>query len=470
MELNALISERVHRVGGVGLTALRGGNVPGKCRAILPLVHCALVFDPVVLQPEVLVPGHVLQREEHRRLLDVRVLARAPLDGANRRVRAEPLAALVQVEVHRVGAVALYFVEAARGVVAVRDEEHVVRRPPVVEPVGPDAGHALFRHFNDVVLRQHPPLVRGDGVELVVVRAGTGGGVEQGLRFVQVVQDRRMPLEPELLDVFREGEHLAHAVTIVVVLDVLAPVHQGERAFARWALPVEGPVVDHLFLAVGLDDWRDHRDHVVANILDERRLFDDQTVRQLHQHVRATAFGGMHSAGEPVDRLAGGLDDLRRLQLGGFARIGEGGQVALVFLEVADGLLVADDEHRHVAPFFRLPDVDVPGAPRCRLGDRHQVLVHLVALLEHVPSAHDVAEVLERRRHSLRRGQMVDEVGQESRVARELLDELCVFLVLRLRLCLAEHAGRGGERQYSGDRNHGDARSCRGHSEHPASV
>src|SRR5439155_464466 len=73
---------------------LTGRNHPRLHRRELALGDGVLVLDPVVLEIAVLVMRDVLEREENRRLLDVRVGAIAPDDVIGRRVRAEPLAAL----------------------------------------------------------------------------------------------------------------------------------------------------------------------------------------------------------------------------------------------------------------------------------------------------------------------------------------------------------------------------------------
>ena len=159
--LEPLAAQLVDRLRRVGLAALRRRNHPRVGRTGLALVHRALVLQPVVLEVELLVLRDVAEREQQRRLLDVGVVARAPLDRRQRRIRPEPLLARRRRAGRDgvgIGTVALHFVEAADRVVAVRDEEHVVRHPAVVEPVGPDAGHAALGHLHHVVLRQHPPL------------------------------------------------------------------------------------------------------------------------------------------------------------------------------------------------------------------------------------------------------------------------------------------------------------------------
>ena len=93
MDLEALTAQLVHRVGGIGLAPLAGRNHPAVGRSGLALVDRALVLEPVVLEVRVLVLGDVIERDQDRRLLDVGVVARPPLDRRQRRVRPEPLAA-----------------------------------------------------------------------------------------------------------------------------------------------------------------------------------------------------------------------------------------------------------------------------------------------------------------------------------------------------------------------------------------
>ena len=163
------------------------------------------------------------------------VLLRGPhlIDGSGGFGRNHSLLVVVApgVTVVGIGAVALDLVEAADRVVAVRDEEHVVRHPAVVEPVGPDAGDAALGHLHHVVLRERPPLGDDDRIDVVVVGPGAGRRIQVGLRLVQIVDDRRVPLERFLRHRLRQLEELPHAVAVVVVLHVLCPAYiSGSRA------------------------------------------------------------------------------------------------------------------------------------------------------------------------------------------------------------------------------------------------
>ena len=451
-DLQALAPQRVHHVGHLGLAPLGGRNHPRVRRLVLAPVHGALVLDPVVLEERVAVPRHVVQRDEQRRLLDVRVVARAPLDRRQRRVRPVPLAARgrrAEAEVlDDVGAVALDFVEAADGVLGVGDEEHVVRHPAVVEAVGPDAGHVALGHLVDFGVGQRPPLVDRDRVEGLVVGPGAGGGVEVVRGLVQVVQDRRLPLEERPVHVLGQLEHLAHRVAVVVVGDVLAPVHERRPRLAGLLAVVVG--VDVLFLAVHLQHRRDEHDDVVADVLDEGRLFDGQPVRQLDQRLGPAGLARVHAGGDPVDGLRR-LDDLPRLRLGGLARVGQGVEVGLVLVERLDGRLVSDGEEHHVAAFFALADRPVLEARR-GLRQRLVVALDVLRVGQLAGRAGNAPEELQRRRHLVAGRHVVDQFRADSRVLRVLLDQLRVRLVDLL-------GGRGLlglQRQGHGGRRHQD--------------
>ena len=159
-------------------------------------------------------------------LLNVGVVPRPPLNRRQRRIRSEPLAARRRgAGAHRsvLRPVTHDLVEAADGIVRVRDEEHVVRHPPVVEPVGPHARYASPGHLHDFGLGQQPPLVDRDRIDLLVVRPGTGRCVEIRRCLVEVVHDRRLPIQECFRHIPGEREILPHPVPVVVVCDVLAP-------------------------------------------------------------------------------------------------------------------------------------------------------------------------------------------------------------------------------------------------------
>ena len=364
-------------------------------------------------------------------------------------------------------AIALYFIEATNAVVRVHQEEHVVRHPAIVEAIRPHARHALLRHFHHVVLGHIPPFVDGDGIELFVVGAGARGHIEQRLRFVQVMQNRRMPLVGQVAHVLRELEVLAHAVAIVVMRDVLAPVRR--RQIESGALSVAG-AVHNLVATVGLNDRRNHRQHVLANAGNHRRLVHHQPIGQLHQHLGSTRLGGVHATREIVHRL-GETKQLLRARLRSLARIGEFVQVALVVVEIADGLFIGDDEHHHVSPLFRLADRPELRARGRSIGDGLEIAIDVARLGEiaRCPDNAIDARELERRRHLVGKWHVVHQVRGDARVGEILLDQPRVLLVLLLR-GLRRQPGRSAHRR-PGDKHGPDEtthRRC--HARHPASF
>jgi hypothetical protein len=411
---------------------LPGRNYPAVDGTELAFVRGTLVLQPVILEIGLLVFRDVVERDQDRRLLDVGVVARPPLDRRQRRIRAEPLTAR-----HRlccgdravVRAIAHDLVEPADGVVRVRDEEHVVRHPAVVEPVGPHAGHAALGHLHHFGLREHPPFVDRDRIDLFVVRPRAGRRIQVGLRFVQVVHDRRLPLEERLRHVPGEREELPHAIAVVVVRDVLAPIHQRQRLLiSRCAsLLVEVVGVDLLFTSVDLDDRRDQRDDVAADRLDERRVFHGEAIRQLDQHLWPAGLGRVHAAGDPVDGLRR-PDQLLRLRFGRFSRIGERGEHPLVFVQLPDRRLVRNGEDHHVAPFLGLSDPPHRDAIRC-LVEGIVVPIDVIRVRQLARSADDAIEKLQGGRNGVRSRQVVDELGRNPRVLQVLLDLRGVFRV-----------------------------------------
>ena len=71
---------------------------------------------------------------------------------------------------------------------------------------------------------------------------------------MEIVEDGGVPLQERAGEVAGDLEELAHAVTVVVVLNILAPVDQGE-ALAGALVGVVG--IDLAFAAVDFDDGGD---------------------------------------------------------------------------------------------------------------------------------------------------------------------------------------------------------------------
>src|SRR5688572_9871620 len=128
MNLEALPAQVIDCSGSIRLAPLGRRNEPRMRRTRAALVHGALVLQPVILQPDILVACRVLQREQERRLLDVGIVARTPIDAGRGRVRTIPLTALRAAATldPALRAVGCDLVETTDRIVRVRNEEHVV--------------------------------------------------------------------------------------------------------------------------------------------------------------------------------------------------------------------------------------------------------------------------------------------------------------------------------------------------------
>ena len=252
-----------------------------------------------------------------------------------------------------------------------------------------------------------------------------------------------MPVIGQLAHVLRELEILTHAITIVVVRDVLAPVRRWERE--PRLLPI-ARTINNLLPTVHFDNRCDHREHVLADALHQRRLFNHQTVRQFHQHFRATGLGRVHAAGEIVDGF-GQADELLRACFWCLARIGELVEVALVLIEIPDGFFVGDNEHHHVPSFFGLADRPVLRARRRGVGYRFQVAMNVCRMRQVSRSANNAIDAgkLECGGDLIRKRKMVDQIRRDAWIGEVLLDQSRVFFVLPLRRLRRNRLGRSGD-------------------------
>ncbi len=162
-----------------------------------------------------------------------------------------------------------------------------------------------------------------------------------------------MPIEKILHHDLRQLEAHGDRVTIVVVLDVVSPIDQVGLRFVGISLAVVGPV-NHAVVAVYFHDRSDQKDRVLADVLNHRRVFDGQTIGQLHQHFRRAGFRRVNGAGSPVERLARG-NELLRLGFGDLARVSELGGDFLEVVELRDICFVTHRDQHEVATFFSLP-------------------------------------------------------------------------------------------------------------------
>ena len=262
-----------------------------------------------------------------------------------------------------------------------------------------------------------------------------------GRRLVVVVEDGRAEVEVGAGDGPGELQRLPDVVAVVVVRDVLAPVERPRGQVGVGVLALAHVQVDHLGPPVRLDDRRDHVDEVVADLANEVALAHGEPVGQLHEHLGRPRLGGVDRARGPVRGLGGG-DEFGGLLGRGDARIGQRAEPGLVHLQRGDRLLGADHDQDHLAAFLGHADREHLD-PRRGGGQRAHVRVDLFRVAQDVGRAGDVAEVVERSRHRLAEGEVVDEGGGEEGLGGELADERGVLLVEGL-------LGGGGERQYGG--------------------
>jgi hypothetical protein len=201
--------------------------------------------------------------------------------------------------------------------------------------------------------------------------------------------------------------------------------------------------IDHAVAAVGLDHGGDERDDVLADVADVGAVVHGKTVRQLHQRRRRPRFRRVDRAGDVIDRRGALRDRVRdTIVHPDGAGIGELRQVRLVLIQLRHQRLGPDGDRDHLAPLFAHPDRVDPHAGR-RLREQPHVVVHFPGVRQLAGSAGDVTERRLRRRHGLRRREVVDDGRQEERLGRVLLDLARVLLVDRLIRIAARL--RGGE-------------------------
>ena len=125
--------------------------------------------------------------------------------------------------------------------------------------------------------------------------------VQERARLVEVVQHLRLPAEIGVQHVLRQLERQRHRVAIVVVRDVVSPVHRAHRRLLRVLLP---PFVrvDHAVAPIGLDHRGNQRDDVLADVPDVEAVVHRQAIRQFHERRRRARFGRMNRSGDVVHR------------------------------------------------------------------------------------------------------------------------------------------------------------------------
>ena len=457
LHLDALHAQQVDHLRALRGTGIAARNHPCRRSFILGLVHTPLALQIKVSEKLLAIGRHVVHREQESALLEIDVVAERPVHTGQRRIGPVPGPA---GGIPRHGAFAGIRADAAKrliepsdGVVPVGHVEHVVRRPSVVVPVRPHARHAALGHLLDFYVRHFLPLVDHQRIQPRIVRAHAGGYVEERLRFVQIVQHRGVVLEERAHHGPAQRQRHAQRIPIVVVRHVLAPVDLVGRRLAGVGLPivvhVHGAVA-----AIGFGDRRDQHDRILADVLDQRRLFHRQPVRQFHQHLGRAGLGRMDAARGPIERQRFG-DRLVRLRLRRPARVRQPGGEFFVMVQPGNVALVRNRHQDDFAAFLRVADgkhLDPLGG----LFQLPQVAVDILRISELVGRADGVSQHLLRRGHAIGSGQVVHQLRQEKRLRGVLADFGGVPLVISPRRGSRNRRRRFGGLLVGGRKRQGD--------------
>ena len=110
----------------------------------------------------------------------------------------------------------------------------------------------------------------------------------------------RSPIYERVENILRELEGHPHRVTVVVVANVVPPVHEIRIRLPRMLhVPVEH--VDHAVASVDFDDRRDERDEMIADVPYIRTLIDGQPIGELHERRRRARFRRVDRARDVID-------------------------------------------------------------------------------------------------------------------------------------------------------------------------
>ena len=215
-----------------------------------------------------------------------------------------------------------------------------------------------------------------------------------------------MPAEKEILHRLGERQHPLMCVAVVVVEDVLAPIWRRgfrEPVVVRFAFEIPVEPLGHAVAAVRLRNRVDQHHELFPDLGDLRSLGHRQPIGQLHEHLRAAGLGGVDGAVEVVDRsrITQGVFETGLVAAPG---VGEQGRGLTEPVDLVHSGLVGNDCHDDVAPFLG-GAYGLHPYPRRSLGQRPQVAVDLFRVAELARDAHDVAQIVGRRRH---RGRLRD--------------------------------------------------------------
>ena len=246
---------------------------------------------------------------------------------------------------------------------------------------------------------------------------------------MQVVHDRRVILEIPV----QERPHLdlrVVDVAVVVVKDVLPPVghaRAGRLAFALVDAVLVVPV-DVAVAAIRVGNRGDRDDDVVADLVDDRRVFRDEPIGELHQHLGRPDLAAVQSARQVVERLRPG-DHLGRLRRRDGPRVRQLSKVGPVLLEVSDRFVRSDEHDDQVAAFVALADIHDLDARR-RRRQRAVVLEDVRVVGQLLRLADVMAQHVFRRRKTSHFGQMVYERAAELRPSRPFFHQTGEFRIV----------------------------------------
>ena len=133
-----------------------------------------------------------------------------------------------------------------------------------------------------------------------------------------------LPAKVSIEHVTRQFQRQTHRVAIVVVRDVVAPVHELRPVLTGMRqVPVVN--IDHAIAAVDFDHWRDQRNHAVADRSDVRTLVNGEPVGKFHQSRRRAGFGRVNRARNVIDgkglideAIGFGIVEIDRARVGEF--------------------------------------------------------------------------------------------------------------------------------------------------------
>ena len=227
----------------------------------------------------------------------------------------------------------------------------VIGRPAVIELMGPDTRHTLFGQFVHFLIGELVPFVDNDRVDPGVVGSCSGGNIEVGSGFVQVMHDLRMILQECPHDVFAQLQRQSEVVPVIVVGHIFPPVKWPAGIVSLRIFSVGHGHIDLFIATIHFQNRGDQHDGILTDGFDEVRFVHSDAVGQLHQHFRRPGFTRMHGPCGPVHRL-GIFNELLGFLLRNLAWVSQFGVDVFVLLKVLDRIFVGNDNQDHFPPFL----------------------------------------------------------------------------------------------------------------------